>query len=137
MIDEATKCGLRVNQATVNQLAWGIQRKGSPYSYVVPDVRGELHTSLQGAWWILEYLPKSAKYKEWPARKAHFGCYIPDAEPPTPDGAMIHKSAVLRIDAMPSYGGRMAEAFREVPDAGSAGACVRGSGRERVGLGFW
>ena len=28
MIDEATKCGLQVNQATVNQLAWGIQRKG-------------------------------------------------------------------------------------------------------------
>src|SRR6478752_8986909 len=35
MIDEARKCGLEVNQATVNQLAWGIQRKGSPYSYVV------------------------------------------------------------------------------------------------------
>jgi uncharacterized protein (DUF2235 family) len=30
MIDEATKCGLQVNQATVNQLAWGIQRKGQP-----------------------------------------------------------------------------------------------------------
>ena len=48
MIDEATKCGLQVNQATVNQLAWGIQRKGSPFSYVVPDVRGDLHTSLTG-----------------------------------------------------------------------------------------
>jgi uncharacterized protein (DUF2235 family) len=104
MIDEATSCGLQVNQATVNQLAWGIQRKGSPYSYVVPDVRGELHESLRGAWWILEYLPKSAKYKEWPARKAHFGYYIPDAEPRfIPDGAMIHESALLRMDAMPSY----------------------------------
>ena len=47
MIDEAVKCGLKVNQATVNQLAWGIQRKGSPYSYVAPDVRGDLHTSLR------------------------------------------------------------------------------------------
>ncbi len=47
MIDEATKCGLQVNQATVNQLAWGVQRKGSPFSYVVPDVRGDLHTSLR------------------------------------------------------------------------------------------
>jgi uncharacterized protein (DUF2235 family) len=104
MIDEATKCGLTVNQATVNQLAWGVQRKGSPYSYVVPDVRGDLHTSLSGAWWILEYLPKSASYKEWPARKAHFGYYIPDAEPRfIPDGAMIHESALLRMDAMPSY----------------------------------
>jgi uncharacterized protein (DUF2235 family) len=104
MIDEATKCGLTVNQATVNQLAWGVQRKGSPYSYVVPDVRGDLHTSLSGAWWLLEYLPKSASYKEWPARKTYFGYYIPDAEPRfIPDGAIIHESAVLRMDAMPSY----------------------------------
>ena len=104
MIDEATKCGLQVNQATVNQLAWGIQRKGSPYSYVAPDIRGDLHTSLRGAWWILEYLPKSAAYKEWPARRTYLGYYIPDAEPRLiPDGAIIHESAVLRMEAMPSY----------------------------------
>jgi uncharacterized protein (DUF2235 family) len=104
MIDEATKCGLTVNQATVNQLAWGIQRKGSPFSYVAPDVRGELHTSLRGAWWILEYIPKSASYKEWPARKSYFGYYIPDAEPRLiPDGAIVHESALLRMDAMPGY----------------------------------
>jgi len=104
MIDEAVKCGLTVNQATVNQLAWGVQRKGSPYSYVVPDVRGDLHNSLSGAWWLLEYLPKSAKYKEWPERKVHFGYYIPHGEPRfIPDGAFIHESAVLRMDAMPGY----------------------------------
>ena len=58
----------------------------------------------EGAWWILEYLPKSATYKEWPARKVHFGYYIPDAEPRfIPDGAIIHESALQRMDAMPSY----------------------------------
>jgi uncharacterized protein (DUF2235 family) len=104
MIDEAVKCGLKVNQATVNQLAWGIQRKGSPYSYVVPDVRGDLHTSLRGPWWLLEYLPKRAKYREWPERKVHFGWYIPDGEPRfIPDGAVIHESAVLRMGAMTNY----------------------------------
>jgi len=104
MIDEATKSGLEINQANVNQLAWGVQRKGSPYSYVAPDVRGDLHTSLRGAWWILEYLPKSAKYKEWPARQSHFGYYIPDAEPRLiPDGAIIHESVVKRMDALPAY----------------------------------
>ena len=104
MIDEAIKCGLHVNQATVNQLAWGIQRKGSPFSYVAPDVRGELHTSLRGAWWILEYIPKSAAYKEWPARKAYFGYYFPDAEPRfIPDGATIHESVLERMNALPSY----------------------------------
>ncbi|KRR20395.1 hypothetical protein CQ14_27035 [Bradyrhizobium lablabi] len=104
MIDEATRCGLQVNQATVNQLAWGVQRKSSPFSYVVPDIRGDLHISLKGAWWLLEYLPKSATYKEWPARKTHFGYYIPDGEPRfIPDGAVIHESALQRMDALPSY----------------------------------
>ena len=104
MIDEATKCGLQVNQATVNQLAWGIQRKGSPYLLCrARRARRPAHLAA-GAWWILEYLPKSASYKEWPARKTHFGYYIPDAEPRfIPDGAIIHESALLRMDAMPSY----------------------------------
>jgi uncharacterized protein (DUF2235 family) len=104
MINEATRCGLQVNQATVNQLAWGIQRKGSPFSYVAPDVRGDLHVSLSGAWWLLEYLPKSAKYREWPERQVYYGWYIPDGEPRLiPDGAWVHESALLRMDALPGY----------------------------------
>ena len=36
--------------------------------------------------------------------RVHFGYYIPDAEPRfIPDGAIIHKSALQRMDAMPSY----------------------------------
>src|SRR4029077_13062526 len=99
MIDEAVTCGLAVNPRTVNQLAWGVQRKGSPFSYVAPDVRGDLHDSLTGAWWLLEFLPKSAKYKEWPARKVSFGFYIPDGEPRLiPEGALVHESVVKRMD---------------------------------------
>ena len=104
MIDEARKSGLEIIQANVNQLAWGVQRKGSPYSYVAPDVRGDLHTSLRGAWWMLEYLPKRAKYREWPARQTHLGYYIPAGEPRLiPDGAVIHESVVKRMDALPAY----------------------------------
>jgi uncharacterized protein (DUF2235 family) len=104
MIAEAVKCGLAVDPRNVNQLAWGRQRKGSPFSYVAPDVRGELHTSLKGAWWLLEFLPKAAKYKEWPARQSEFGFYIPNAEPRLiPEGAFIHESVVKRMDALPSY----------------------------------
>ena len=87
-----------------NQLAWGVPRKGSPFSYVAPDVRGDLHSSLKGAWWLLEFLPKSATYREWPARQAHFGFYIPDAEPRLiPEDAFIHESVVKRMDALPGY----------------------------------
>jgi uncharacterized protein (DUF2235 family) len=104
MIDEATKCGLAVNPRTVNQLAWGVQRKGSPFSYVAPDVRGELHDSLRGPWWVLEFLPKSAKYKEWPERQTYLGFYIPDAEPRLiPEDAFIHESVVKRMDALAAY----------------------------------
>jgi uncharacterized protein (DUF2235 family) len=104
MIDEAAKSGLNFTTANINQLAWGIQRKSSPFSYVKPDVEGDLHNSLTGAWWLLEYLPKRAKYKEWPARQTHFGYYIPDAEPRLiPEGAIIHQSAIDRMNAMASY----------------------------------
>ena len=104
MIDEAVKCGLAVNPRTVHQLAWGVQRKGSPFSYVAPDVAGKVHTSLKGAWWILEYIPKNDKYKEWPTRQSHFGFYIPDAEPRfIPDGALIHDSVLKRMAAVPEY----------------------------------
>jgi uncharacterized protein (DUF2235 family) len=104
MIEEAVKSGLAVNPRTVNQLAWGVPRKGSPFTYVAPDVRSELHNSLSGLWWILEYLPKKDKYKEWPERKSRFGFYIPDAEPRlVPEDAFIHESVVKRMDAVPAY----------------------------------
>jgi uncharacterized protein (DUF2235 family) len=104
MINEAVTCGLAVNPRTINQLAWGVQRKGSPFSYVAPDVQGELHDSLRGAWWILEFLPKSAKYREWPERQTYLGFYVPDAEPRLiPEDAFIHESVVKRMDALAAY----------------------------------
>jgi uncharacterized protein (DUF2235 family) len=105
MIEEAVKCGLAVDRRTVNQLAWGKPRKGSPFSYVAPDFKAMLHHSLNAAWWILEFIPKLAKYKEWPARKVYFGFYIPDAEPrPIPEDAFLHASVVERMaDAACDY----------------------------------
>lgn len=104
MIEEAVKAGLTVNPATVNQLAWGVQRKGSPYSYVAPNFNGEVHNSLTWGWRPLEYVPKSDKYKEWKERRSFLGYYIPDAEPrPIPDGAFVHQSVVERMQAVREY----------------------------------
>ena len=99
-------CGsdFRRDRGTVNTLAWGRQRKNSPFHYVAPSYEASLHDSLHGAWWILEFVPKLAKYKQWPDREVHFGVYIPDAEPrPIPEDALIHESVVKRMDAMKSY----------------------------------
>jgi hypothetical protein len=53
---------------------------------------------------LLEFFPKNAKYKEWPARQVYFGRYIPDAEPrPIPEGAFIHESVTKRMDAIRDY----------------------------------
>lgn len=104
MIDEACKFGLTVNPRTVNQLAWGRQRKGSPFHYVAPDFRADAHDSMNFAWRLLEYVPKSDRYKEWPERKSLLGFYIPDAEPRViPEDAVIHESVVKRIEARKDY----------------------------------
>ncbi|MGJ4949401.1 T6SS phospholipase effector Tle1-like catalytic domain-containing protein [Bradyrhizobium sp. HKCCYLS20291] len=104
MIDEAVEAGLAVNPRTVNQLAWGVQRKNSPFQYVAPSIQGALHDSMTPAWRPLEYLPKKAKYKEWPARKVHLGCYIPNCEPRfIPEGAIIHESVLMRIAESKDY----------------------------------
>jgi uncharacterized protein (DUF2235 family) len=104
MIEEAVKCGLAVDRRTVNHLAWGKARKGSPFSYVAPDFTGELHDSMSANWRLLEFFPKSDRYKEWKQRRSLLGYYIPDAEPrPIPENALVHESVVKRREAVPDY----------------------------------
>src|SRR4051812_19082774 len=104
MIGEAVAHGLAVNAQTVNQLAWGVQRQGSPFSYVAPDVMRDPHQSLTKSWRVLEWLPKSDQYKEWKALSSAFGYYIPNAEPrPIPENAWVHESVFRRIEAVSHY----------------------------------
>jgi uncharacterized protein (DUF2235 family) len=104
MIDEAVKHGLAVNRQTVNQLACGIQRRGSPFSYVTPDIKRDPHQSMTRLWRSLEWIPKADKYKEWSTRKSALGYYIPVAEPrQIPPNAYIHESVVERMKAVSTY----------------------------------
>jgi uncharacterized protein (DUF2235 family) len=104
IIEEAIKYGLAVDRRTVNQLAWGIQRKSSPFSYVAPDIRANPHESLSKVWWLLEWIPKADKYKEWEMRRSFLGRYIPNGEPrPIPTDAFVHESVARRMEVMPAY----------------------------------
>ena len=104
MIEEAVKCGLKVDRRTVNQLGWGRQRKNSPFSYVKPDFMADPRNPDSAAWRVLEYLPKKDTYKEWLQRKSTLGFYIPDAEPRViPEDALIHESATAKIANDPKY----------------------------------
>ena len=100
MIDEAVKCGLAVNPRTVNQLAWGVQRKGSPFSYVAPDVRGEsARFAARARGGSSNSCRRARSTRSGRRGRSHFGFYIPDAEPRLiPEGAFIHESVVKRMD---------------------------------------
>jgi uncharacterized protein (DUF2235 family) len=104
MIDEARNHGLSFNAQAINQLAWGIKRQGSPFDYVEPNVKAKPHNSLNGAWRVLEKLPKRMKYKEWPKRKSWLGFYIPNGEPRVvPFGALIHDSVLKHQESSGTY----------------------------------
>ena len=105
MIDEAMKCDLKFTTANINQLAWGIQRKSSPYSYVEPNVpRRPAHVAAQARGGSSNICRSARSTRNGRRGKTHFGYYIPDAEPRLiPEGAIIHESAIERMNAMPSY----------------------------------
>jgi uncharacterized protein (DUF2235 family) len=104
MIDQAAEHGLSFNTQAINQLAWGIPRQGSPFSYVKPDFMRDPHQSLTGPWRPLEWLPKSDQYKEWKELRSVFSHYIPKAEPrPVEVNAWIHESVLRRIESVPQY----------------------------------
>ena len=117
MIEEAVKSGLAVDRRTVNQLAWGIQRKDSPFSYVAPDAMQPPHDSMKPGWRALEFFPKAVKYREWPDRTSALGYYIPNAEPRLiPDDAFLHASVVDKLARDPAYRpDNLPARFRTIP----------------------
>ena len=104
MIRQAQAHGLNANTSMFNHLVAGKARLGSQHEYVEPSAGAELHKSATGAWRILEWLPKKVKWREWPARKAKFGLYLPHYEPRLiPENALIHDSVFQRKNTFPSY----------------------------------
>jgi uncharacterized protein (DUF2235 family) len=104
MIEEAAAKGLLVNRAMINHLVLGEPRKGSKHVYVQPDPKGPMHNSMTIGWKPLEWIPKKAKWREWPMRHALLGWYLPRSEPRlVPDNALIHWSVIARRDAGINY----------------------------------
>lgn len=116
MAGEAGRAGLVLDLPLLAHLGAGGPPPGpaNRFDYVPPSPTAQLHKSLTGPWWLLEALPKLARLKEWPRRRAFLGLYIPWAEPrpipnrpwegkPSPDPFFIHSSAVARIAQCPEY----------------------------------
>ncbi len=90
MLAEASAAGLRLEQNKVEKimgLPSAINIKGLPH-YVRPDNNACLHQSLEGAWWILEFLPHQDPHIDG-------GWYIPMGRMRTiPPGSWIHESVL-------------------------------------------
>jgi len=97
MIDEAVAHDLRISRSMYGHLACGKPLPGGVQKYVPADPLGPMHRSLNGIWWLLEWLPKSAIWREW---ERYFALYFPGAEPrPIPPGDTLHASVQTRLDA--------------------------------------
>ncbi len=104
LINEAVAHGLKIDQTMFDHLAKGIGTKAGAHNYVAPDCGAAMHRSLRGAWWILEWLPKRTKWREWRGRRDLFGWYIPRGEPRLIDaGDSFDPSVDARREAVPSY----------------------------------
>ncbi|MNC17869.1 hypothetical protein D3C75_657600 [compost metagenome] len=67
-------------------------------------MQGTLHVSLNTLWWLLEIIPKQVRWREWPARRAVLGWYLPVGEPRRiPTDALIHHSVRERIALVKGY----------------------------------
>jgi uncharacterized protein (DUF2235 family) len=104
MIEQALAAGLRIDRAMVDHLGWGVPKPGSSHAYVPPSASAPLHKSLTGLWWILEWLPKRTKWREWKERPSILGFYLPRGEPRLiPDGAILHQSVLDRMAEVSTY----------------------------------
>jgi hypothetical protein len=104
MIEQAQPQGLALKPTLVERLVLGKNPARSKYVYSAPNVGGTLHDSMTPGWRILEYVPKRAKWREWPDRREFAGWYLPLAEPRAiPEGALIHQSVLERMDRDQNY----------------------------------
>lgn len=81
MVEQAREHDVVFRERMVDRLVCGNNPKNSSRNYVTPDANADLHDSMNFAWRILEWLPKRAKRKEWPARRSFAGFYLPRSEP--------------------------------------------------------
>lgn len=96
MIDEAVEQGLLIIPKKKDQIL------GVVPDLTKPDCSAEMHNSLTGWWWPLEFLPR--RYMDMSAQPPRLRWKIPLARPRYIDeNAVIHESVYERMKCLPSY----------------------------------
>jgi uncharacterized protein (DUF2235 family) len=118
MIEEASACGLRISAATRNYIVLGRPRAGAKSPFVKPDAAADPHDSLTWGWRPLEWIPKRAKWREWPRREV-LGWYLPSGEPRLVENVdplpLIHQSVVDRMKLTPYLPANLPKSYIVVP----------------------
>ncbi|WP_158751107.1 DUF2235 domain-containing protein [Acidobacterium sp. S8] len=86
MLVEAEKAGLLIDSEKVQRIL-GRDNAPGEMPYAAPDANADLHTSLQGAWWIPEFLPERnphTKGSTWRWPLGHYRII--------PENSVIHES---------------------------------------------
>jgi hypothetical protein len=97
MLGEIGALGLDLDRGAVNRIARGIQPADEKRRYWPDDPHGPIHAQPSGRWWVLEYLPKALRYREWKDRRAMLGYYLPRGEPRrVAQEASLHRSVIER-----------------------------------------
>jgi uncharacterized protein (DUF2235 family) len=81
MMEQAGEHGLVFRKRLPKYLVLGQNPKNSTRNYVAPSSSAPLHNSMSTGWKPLEWIPKSARLKEWHDRTSMLGVYLPRSEP--------------------------------------------------------
>lgn len=117
MLGEAAAAGMALDSARV-------QRQLAPAPGVRASPEGRLHVSLQGLWWLAEWLPQVYWNTELKRRCVRLGSMPPFGQPrprAIAAGAWVHHSAMQRLHYQPvnwPQGARPAEDLPLRPAAG-------------------
>ena len=95
MLVQAKQAGLLIDDCKANMVLGRAHR--DQMRYVQPDPAGEIHKSLHGSWWVLEYLPH--KYFDYVAKRTRWRIPM-GAKRRIPDGSLI--SAVAKDVVKPA-----------------------------------
>ena len=97
MLNEARGFGLKIDEPAYRRYVLGMKGRKPAGDYIGPGP-GEMHRSLNGAWWIAEFLPQRVWDSELGRRR--WQIWPRPASPRTiRDGDILHHSVLGRIEA--------------------------------------
>lgn len=102
MLREAALAGLRIDDERAAVILGRLHLPHEPMPYVKPNPAAQIHESLTGAWWILEFLP----HKYWDKETRTVKWTIPMGsrrEIPVSKSTVMHESVQQRLDEVPAY----------------------------------